>query len=332
MMAVKMKQIALFSLFIPSLLAGDMAYLALMKGSNALVYLAPDGKVLATVGVGQHPHEMAFSPDRKFLYTTDNGTMRIENPGSGGNSISIIDVAARQKVGDIPLGDRHRPHGIDVDPKSGLLAVTTEAPDKLLIVDPVKRTVVKHFDTKGKTSHMVKFGPGAKWAYVSNSSSGTVSAINLDSGEVKLIQTGDRPEGSVLSKDGKELYVVNRESNNITVIDTAKNQAIANIPAGKGPVRIALTPDGATLVYALMHEKKLAFADPRRRRQTDYVIVPGQLVSCNVSQDGRLAFASDEEADTIYVISIPAKKVVGKIKAAHGSGPDPVVDYTFPTG
>jgi YVTN family beta-propeller protein len=330
MMTLKMKQIVLATLLISPLFAGDTVYLALLKGSNALVYLAPDGKVLTTVPVGQHPHEMAFSPDRKLLYTTDNGTMRIENPGAGGNSLSIIDVAARKKIGDIPLGGHHRPHGIDVDPKTGLLAVTTEAPDKLLIVDPVKRSVLKHFDTKGKTSHMVTFGPGAKWAYVSNSTSGTVSAINVDSGEVKLIRTGERPEGSVLSKDGKELYVVNRESNNITVIDTARNQAIANIPAGKGPVRIASTPDGSTLVYALMHEKKLAFASPKQRRQTDYVIVPGQLVSCHVSQDGKLAFASAEEDDTIFVISIPAKKIVGKIRVPQGSGPDPMLDYTLP--
>ena len=81
MMALKMKQIVLAALLIPSLFAGDTVYLALLKGSNSLVYLAPDGKVLTTVPVGQHPHEMAFSPDRKLLYTTDNGTMRIENRG-----------------------------------------------------------------------------------------------------------------------------------------------------------------------------------------------------------------------------------------------------------
>jgi YVTN family beta-propeller protein len=330
MMMLKMKRIVVCVLFLASSGAAETVYLALLKGANSLAYLATDGKVLSTVGVGLHPHEMAFSPDRKYLYTSDNGTMRIENPGSGGNSLSIIDVAARRKIGDISLGEFRRPHGIDVDPKTGLLAVTAEAPDQLLIVDPVKRKVVKHFDTKGKTSHMVRFGPGAKWAYVSNSSSGTVSAINLDSGEVKRIETGDRPEGGVLSKDGKELYVPNRDSNNITVIDTAKNQAIANIPTGKGPVRIAITPDGSTLVYALMHEKKLAFADPKQRRQTDYMIVPGQLVSCNVSQDGKLAFTSAEEAVTIFVISIPARKVITKIKLAQGSGPDPVMDYKLP--
>jgi YVTN family beta-propeller protein len=327
---VMMKPLALVALLgcalIASVTAADTIYLALLKGGNALAYLSPDGKVLASVPVGQHPHEMVFSKDRKYLYTADNGIMRIEHAGKGGNSLSIIEVAARKKVGDIPLGDYYRPHGIDLSPETGMLAVTTEGPDQLLLVDPVKRRVMKHFDTKGKTPHMVTFGPGGKWSYVSNSSSGNVSAINVETGETKLILTGERPEGSVLSKDGKELYVVNREADSITVIDTSKQQAIASIQTGKGPVRIALTPDGKTLVYALMHEKKVAFADPGQRKQTGYVIVPGEPISCTLSHDGKLAFVSAETSDTIYVIDLAARKITGEIKLPKDSGPDPVLD------
>lgn len=309
------------------LLAQSSTYLVLQKGASSLAYYTRDGKLLSTVPVGQHPHEMVFSPDRKHLYTADNGTMRIEHPGKGGNSLSIIDVAARKKIGDISLGDFHRPHGLDIDPKTGRVAVTTELPDRLHLIDPVKRSIIRSFETKGKTSHMVTLGPSAKWAYVSNSTSSNVSAINLESGEVKLIPTGERPEGSVLSKDGKEVYVCNREAEAITVIDTSKQQAIASIKTGKGPVRIALTPDGKTLVYALMHEKKVAFADPVTRRQTDYVLLPHEPVSLTVSRDGKLAFASAEEAGIVYLVSISEKKIAGEIKTEKGAGPDPVRDY-----
>lgn len=320
------KRLACLALLALCVTAADTIYLALLKGANALAYIGADGKVMASVPVGQHPHEMVFSKDRRYLYTADNGIMRIEHAGKGGNSLSVIDVAARRKIGDIPLGEYYRPHGIDLSPDTGMIVVTSEGPDRLLLVDPAKRKVVKNFDTKGKTPHMVTYGPKGKWAYVSNSSSGTVAAINVDTGETKVITTGERPEGSVLSKDGKELYVTNRESASITVIDTAKQQAIASIQTGKGPVRIALTPDGGKLVYALMHEKKVAFADPKLRTQTDYVIVPGEPVSCTLSQDGKFAFASAETSDVIYVIDIAAKKIAREIRMAKGSGPDPVLD------
>ena len=91
------------------------AYLILQKGASSLAYYSTDGKLQSTVPTGQHPHEMILSTDGRYLYTTDNGTMRVEHPGSGGNSLSIIDVAARRKFADISLGEYHRPHGIDID-------------------------------------------------------------------------------------------------------------------------------------------------------------------------------------------------------------------------
>ncbi len=321
------QMIRIFSFVLAFALASaENLYLVLQKGGSSLACYTPQGKLLANIPVGRHPHEMAFSPDRKYLYTTDNGTMRIEHTGNGGNTVSIIDVAARRKIGEISLGKYYRPHGIDVDPGTGRLAVTTENPDQLLLIDPVQRKVLRNFNTGGKTSHMVRLNAKGDTAFVSNSTSGDVSAIDLNSGQIKSIPTGTRPEGSVLSKDGKELYVCNREAASITVIDVVKKQAIANIPTGKGPVRVALTPDGATLVFAMMHDKKIGLASPSERRQTGYVLLPDTPVSLTLSHDGQFAFTSAEEHDTVYVISLKQRKIVAEIKTASGSGPDPVFD------
>ena len=131
--------------------AQDASYLVLQKGASSLAYYSRDGKLLATVPVGRHPHEMVFSADGRYLYTTDNGTMKIEQAGTGGNTVSIIDVKARRKVGEIPLGEyRRRFHGIDFDKSTGMLAVTTELPDQLLLIDPAKRTIVKSMPRRAR--------------------------------------------------------------------------------------------------------------------------------------------------------------------------------------
>jgi len=311
-------------------LAAAPMYLVLLKGASALAWYTPDGKLVHSVPVGEHPHEMVFSADRKLLYVADNGIMRIEHAGKGGNTISIVDVAKRQRIGTIPLGENYRPHGIDLDRATGRLVVTCEGPDGLLLVDTAARRVIRRFDTKGKTPHMVSLGPGGKWAYVSHSGGDTVGAVNLTTGEVKLLTTGTRPEGSVLSKDGKELYVTNREAGTISVIDTARNAVSATIQTGKGPVRIAITPDGSTLVYGLMHERRAGFADPGGRKQTDYLLLPNNPVSCTLSHDGRLAFFSAEEQDEVYVVSVKDRKLVGSIRTAKGAGPDPVETVEVP--
>lgn len=310
-----------------ALIAAPPVYLVLQKGASSLAWYTPEGKLLETVSVGRHPHEMVLSRDGKLLYTTDNGTMRIEHPGSGGNTVSIIDLAAKKRIAQISLGEFRRPHGIDFDPASGRLAVSTELPDKLLIIDPAKREIVRTYDTKGKTSHMVEFGPGGKYAYVSNSSSGNVAAVRLSDGEVTLIPTGTRPEDSVLSRDGRELYVCNREAETISVIDTGKNAVVGTIKTGKGPVRIAASPDGKTIVYALMHDKQVGIADAAGRKQIATVQLQGSPVSLTLSPDGSTAFASAEEDDTVYVVSVPQRKIIKTIKTKAGAHPDPVFEY-----
>ncbi len=308
---------------VPGWSQGVASLAILQKGASSLGFYTAEGKHIVSVPVGRHPHEMVS--DGRYIYTTDNGTMRIEQAGTGGNTVSIIDIAARKKVGEISTGNFRRPHGIDLDRKTGRLLVSCELPDQLLVIDPVKRSVVRSYDTQGKTSHMVSARPDTGWAYVSNSTSHNVAAIELASGRVTLIPTGARPEGSVFSGDGKLLYVANREGASITIIDTEKQQFAGSIATGKGPVRIARTPDSRVLVYALIHDKAVEFADPQSRKVIGRVALGGELVSMSVSADGKLAFASAQYDDIVYVVSIPQRKLVREIRTGRGMGPDPVM-------
>jgi YVTN family beta-propeller protein len=260
----------------------DSLLLILQKGGSSLGYYSAAGDYLATVPVGPHPHEMVLSPDGKYLYCTDNGTMQIEQEGKGNNTISMVDVAARKRV-EIPLGNFRRPHGIDIDRATGNVLVTTELPDQLLVIDPNSRKIVRTYDTKGKTSHIVTLGRGGKFAYVSNSTSSNIAAIEMATGAVTLIPTGGRPEGTVLSKDGTRLYTANRVGDNITIIDTGRNAAIGEIKTGKAPNRIALTPDGASLVYSVMGDQGVEIADPLSKKVTGKVRVGGEPVSLTLS-------------------------------------------------
>jgi YVTN family beta-propeller protein len=306
-----MRRLAFCGLMLACLRAAEPVYVALAPASNALVYVSPEGAVEATVQIGQNPRQMAFSPDKRYVYTT-------------GDALAIVDLAARRRIGDVPLGQYRRAYGVAVDPKSGRMAVTTEAPARLLLIDATRRTVLKDFDTKGKGPAMVTFGPAGAWAYVSNTQSGTVSAINVQSGEAKIIQTGDLPLTSVLSADGKELYVLNRQSNNVAIIDTAKQQVIANILTGKGPQSGVLAKDGKTLVYILSQERRVAWADTRLRRQADYVLVPSDPVSCALAGNGEILVST--ASGVIYRISISQRKITGEIRIADNLLPTQIAE------
>jgi YVTN family beta-propeller protein len=309
--------------------AAQWQLLVLHKGHSSLGFYTREGKLLGTAGVGQHPHEMVFSAEGRYAYTTDNGTMRIEQEGTGGNTVSIVDLKERKKVGEINLGDYRRPHGIDIMRSNGHLMVSTELPDQLLELDPVAKKVVRKWDVQGTTPHMVTLSRDEKYAFTSNSRSANISAIELATGKVKLIPVGPRPEGSALSTDGKRLYVTIRDGAELAVIDVAKLAVEKMVKVGEHPVRIAVTPDGKHAVYGLMDEQAVEWIDTATGKVAGRVSVKaelGQIVSLHVSHDGKTAFAANENFDTVYIVSLAEKKLVRQFKTPKGYAPDPVAE------
>jgi YVTN family beta-propeller protein len=309
---------------IPSL-AQAPAMAVVEKKAGKVGFYTAEGKRLSEVKVGIFPHEMAFSPDRRLLYVSDNGVEWMTDKGKGFNTISIIDVASRKKVGVIDLGNYYRPHGILVLPKTGQLVVTIENPDGLLLIDPADRKVLRKYDVKGEHPHMVLLGPNAQTAWASNATSGEVAVVNLTSGSVeKLIPTGKNPQGAVMTRDGKWIYLTNTASNSISVIDATKREVVGEIKTGVAPARIFLTPDEKTLVYNLLNGEGVAFADVQTRKQTGEIKLPGQPLSISKSQDGQTAYLGIQDKDKIVVVSVPQRKIIRVIDTPTGAGPDTV--------
>src|SRR4051794_2407917 len=127
------------SMWVFALLAADPSLVIVEKAAGHVGFYDSEGNVLSEVNVGRHPHEMVFSADGRFLFTTDNGVLVMTEKTDGENTVSIVDVTKREKAGTVDLGVHRRPHGIDFDPASGHVLVTTELPSALLIVDPKQR-------------------------------------------------------------------------------------------------------------------------------------------------------------------------------------------------
>ena len=77
-----------------------------LPGNLAFVNFAT-GKVVAEVPVGREPHEVAMSSDGKYALVSNTGGYT--NPG---NSLSLIDIAARKEIRRVDLGPLWLPHGI----------------------------------------------------------------------------------------------------------------------------------------------------------------------------------------------------------------------------
>jgi YVTN family beta-propeller protein len=74
----------------------DGKTLAMVSKMNTRIYFytLPDLKLAGEVKVGHHPDWLTFTPDGKRLYVAN----------AGSNSVSVVDVAARKELMQIPVG------------------------------------------------------------------------------------------------------------------------------------------------------------------------------------------------------------------------------------
>lgn len=313
--------------------AASADLLVVEKKRDTVGFYASSGERVAEVKVGRTPHEAALSRDGRYAFVSNNGVLWMDYDGPGGNSLAVIDIPGQRLEATLPLGKFHRPHGIALDPRSARAFVTAENPDRLVLVDLDARAVIADFDNGGVDPHMVTFDRDGRWGYVSNTASGTVGAVHAVTGELRLIAVGKGPQGSLLSRDGKALWVTCRDEGRIDIVDTATKTVVGSIATGKGVNRVAATPDESLLVYSLQYANAVGIADIARREELAQVPLGGAPLSISLSRDGRFAFAGVQDSDQIWIVSVPERKVVQVIDTPPGAGPDPVIEtgtYTPP--
>ncbi|MDE3198833.1 MAG: YncE family protein [Acidobacteriota bacterium] len=311
-----------------ALCAADPALAIVEKASGHVVFFDLQGRELKEVAVGAHPHEMAFSPDGKYLFTSDNGVMVMTEKAQGENTVSIVDIPRETKAGVIDLGPHRRPHGIDFDPSTGHVLVTTELPSALLILDPVKRAVLDVYDIRGRAPHMVRLAPDHRTAFVTCTDTSTLSIVDLKTRNVISLPVGARPQGIVFSPDYKRAYIANSDGHTITVADVPGKKIVGDIPVGgphSGPVRVAISPDGKTAIAALQLDHAISFAGTATMKEEKTIPLPGSPVSMTLSADGKTAYTAIQDRDEVFEISIASRSILRSFKTPPHSGPDPVM-------
>ncbi len=317
------------ALLVPMAAAQEPALVVVEKKASQVAFYTSAGERVAGVPVGETPHEMLLDRDGRHLYVTDNGVLWMDYEGPGGATISVVDIVDRKRVAVIPTSPYRRPHGMSIDPATRRMIVTSENPDSIFLIDLDSQAVVRSYDNGGKAPHLVMFGPGAEWAFASNSRSETIGAVEIAGGRLELIEGCARPQGGVLNADSSLYYVTCSGSATIQVIDTRARKAVGEIrvPNGVGVNRIVITPDQKTLVYSIGGEgDEMGFADVGSLKETGRVKLGGHPLSCSLSKNGKYAFAGIQDDDQIDVVSVAERKVIQVIKTPEGHGPDPVME------
>jgi YVTN family beta-propeller protein len=292
------------------------------------------GRSIATLPTGHAPHEVAVAPDGRRAAISNYGPR-----GEPGSTLTILDVKQKKVLRTIDLGEHHRPHGMAWFAKNRL-AVTTEDSEHMLVVNPKSGEIVTAVETGQEISHMVAVTPDGGRAFVANIGSGSVTAIDLETGrKIRDIATGDGAEGITITPDGREVWVANRGADTLTILDPRSLEIVAEIPCKGFPIRVAVTPDGRRALVSCADTGEVALFDVRARKELarsklDLSTVPDAAtrlfgdrfgdspvpVGIVISADGGTAWVAATQADVVVVLDTATLQVKDLIEA--GEEPD----------
>ncbi|MFP3996622.1 cytochrome D1 domain-containing protein [Pseudomonas capeferrum] len=288
-----------------------------------------NGKELVRLPVGTGPHEVVVASNGRLAVVGNYGAH-----GTANNSLSVIDWPSRSVVRTIDLGKDSRPHGIRFLPDSQRVVVTTEDSEHLLIVDLAQGQVLDRIDVGGGKPHMVALSPGADRAYVTHVDSGTLSVIDLlHKKKIADIPTGNGSEGVAVTQTGAQVWVSNREGNEVVIVDAERLEVTDRLRTGLFPIRVVMTPDGKHALVTCAKSAELAVFDVAAKREIKRISLAQEgaeyrktllgaealPIGAVVSPDGKRVYVAISGGDQVAVIDT----VDWREKARWQTGPEP---------
>lgn len=292
--------------------------------STATLIDVASGTILATLPMGNGPHEVVVSNDGRTAVVTDYGT----GPAPG-SSLTVIDVAGLRVARTISLGEYARPHGIVFLPGDSLVAVTSEAARAVVVVDVRSGAIVKGVSTDKSGSHMVGVAADGVRAWTGDIGSNTVTELDLRSGRaVRHIDVPAQPEAINVTADGNEVWVGSNATGRVSVVDT-RTATVTTAAEGLGwPYRVLFSPDARLTLIPDYRGEALRFLDRATRRELGRLVLTGSgPQGIAITPDGRFILLSLSREARVAIIDVARRVVLGHLAA--GETPDGVAYTTF---
>ncbi|MFH5878806.1 alkaline phosphatase family protein [Arthrobacter sp. NA-172] len=257
--------------------------------------ISPDGKKLAVTNNGQGTqslqlvdladHEvdqtipykspeslymgLAWSPDGTKLYASAAANSKIRTYSFSGGRLT--EGAPLQLPTTTPSGNALNlfPAGLALTPDGKRLIVADQLADAVSVVDLATGKVST--TPAGHRPLSVTVSPEGTTAYVTNQGASDVSVVDISGAEPKVSRTfaaGLHPNKSVLSKDGRKLYVANGDDDTVSAVDTTSGTATSisvapekGAPVGTNPTGLALDEAGHRLFVSNSGNNDVAVVD-----------------------------------------------------------------------
>ncbi|MCB2082632.1 MAG: YncE family protein [Sphingomonadaceae bacterium] len=305
-------------------LEGQALFVANKRGNSLSKIDLATGEEVKRVDSCANPHELATSPDGKWVALACYG----------GTTVDIFATTDLSLLRSVELGENARPHGIVWDSASHLY-VTAEGRGSIFHVQhPAGEMATFEFPTGKRGSHMLAVSPDRSTAWTMDLGSGTVTRIDLfNGGQPRSAAVGVEPEGISLSRDGKALWVSARGSNKAIELDPTTLEVRNEVATGAFPLRLAIRPQGDVAVTSDLADGGLTVIDLASAKVLRSIAVSSPeeaqvrfQVTILWSDDGERIYVAETGTDTVAEIDYASGRVLRRLKTGAGGDGMAILD------
>jgi len=314
--------LVLFSLTVSAGFAQQDRLLVTQKGTRSLAIVDPvAGTVIASVQEGGITgHEVVASADGRLAYVPIYGSSGVGMPGTDGQNLVVIDIAAQKVMGSVDFGRGVRPHMPLLGPKDHLLYVTTELDNAVTLIDPKTLRIVGTIPTGAAQSHMLALSHDGRRGYTSNVVPGSVSVLDIAARKtLAVIPVSPNAQRISISNDDHWVFTSDETKPRLAVIDTTTNKLKSWIPLEGTGYGSAPTPDGRWLLLAIPGKDNVAVIDLDTMQVARSVAVGKSPQEILVRPDGKVAYVSCIGSDQVAEIDLASWKVTRFIATGKGT-------------
>ncbi len=297
--------------------ASTRVYVTNSKGDDVTVIDPATMTVVGSIKVGDNPHGLIASPDRRTLYVSVEGT----------DELVAVDLAANQVKARAKVG--RAPNEVSITRDGRYVFVPLRNDNAIDVVDTATMKVVDRMKTPAMP-HNTYVSADGRHLYLGSMAGSRITIFDTATHkQINEIAPGDWVRPIALRRDEKLAYVALSKLHGFAVVDLQEGKTIRRVelpalPAGTEippydtlTHGLALTPDERELYVTSMAGKAVyAFSVPdlRQLAKIDVGRYPNWI---SITPDGTQVWVSNQLGDSVSAIDTRTKKVVATIPVGH---------------
>jgi YVTN family beta-propeller protein len=294
---------------------GTRAYVTMSSG---LAVVDLDTNTVVTTIAGASGADVAVDPSGKRVYVADDV-----------NKITVVDTATNTVIGPgITVGKQPRAVVVNAAGTRAYTGNTLAGSYSISIVDLTTDLQTSEL-TNVNLNRPENLGivPDGTKVYAANfgmSAGGTtVAVLDVATNNFAPVTVGTTPTAATPNPSGTRMYVVNRDSMSLSVLDGPTGVPVVTFPLGFSAIDMAVTPDGTRAVLSTSQEDRIAFIDLASGRLYSG---PKELIA-----GGGVAIRPAQPPVPAFAVAPGVSGEATKFDASSSSG-GPIVRYDWDFG